>query len=396
MTLHFPDEVETNVLTIDATDPKSGTAEFKATAIRVEKLRRRSAASRARRGGRRLSGSASDSRASRPAAERDAVDAVLGDRRPRPGTARSAAATASPRAAATPPASQRHLLLPVLHEVQGRIGWISPAALGYVCRRLTIPPAEAYGVASFYALFALEPRPPTVAHVCTDIACMCRGGAELVAELERERRARPGEPTADGAATWLRSPCLGLCERAPAALVTRRRRGPRATHSIGAAPATAGVIGGPRPGRPPSRRRGWCRRSGRARRCGCCGGSAASTRTSLDSYRGAGGYAALRRAFELGPAGVIRELTDSKLLGRGGAAFPTGRKWEAVARNPVRPHYLVCNADESEPGTFKDRVVIENDPFALVEAMTIAGVRHRLRAGLPLPARRVPAGVASG
>jgi NADH-quinone oxidoreductase subunit F len=70
---------------------------------------------------------------------------------------------------------------------------------------------------------------------------------------------------------------------------------------------------------------------------------------------------------------VIRELTESKLLGRGGAAFPTGRKWDAVARNPVRPHYLVCNADESEPGTFKDRVVIENDPFALVEALTIAG-----------------------
>src|SRR5687767_5465351 len=67
------------------------------------------------------------------------------------------------------------------------------------------------------------------------------------------------------------------------------------------------------------------------------------------------------------------DLSDSKLVGRGGAAFPTGRKWEAVARNPVRPHYLVCNADESEPGTFKDRVLMEEDPFALVEAMTIAG-----------------------
>ena len=85
---------------------------------------------------------------------------------------------------------------------------------------------------------------------------------------------------------------------------------------------------------------------------------------SLDSYRAHGGYEALRRAFALGPMGVIREVTDSKLLGRGGAAFPTGRKWEAVARQPVRPHYLVCNADESEPGTFKDRVLMEHDPFA--------------------------------
>jgi NADH-quinone oxidoreductase subunit F len=95
--------------------------------------------------------------------------------------------------------------------------------------------------------------------------------------------------------------------------------------------------------------------------------------TSLDAYRAAGGYSALRRALELGPEGVIREVTDSKLVGRGGAAFPTGRKWDAVARNPVRPHYLICNADESEPGTFKDRVILEGDPFALVEAMTIAG-----------------------
>src|SRR5262249_7191233 len=96
--------------------------------------------------------------------------------------------------------------------------------------------------------------------------------------------------------------------------------------------------------------------------------------TSLDQYRAHGGYEALRRAFELGPEGVIREVTEAKLLGRGGAAFPTGRKWDAVARQPVRPHHLVCNADESEPGTFKDRVVMEGDPFSVVEAMTIAGI----------------------
>ena len=93
---------------------------------------------------------------------------------------------------------------------------------------------------------------------------------------------------------------------------------------------------------------------------------------SLDDYRAHGGYAALRRAFELGLEGVLREVTESRLVGRGGAAFPTGRKWDAVARAPVRPHYLVCNADESEPGTFKDRVLMEEDPFALIEAMTIA------------------------
>jgi NADH-quinone oxidoreductase subunit F len=94
---------------------------------------------------------------------------------------------------------------------------------------------------------------------------------------------------------------------------------------------------------------------------------------SLGSYRAAGGYEMLRRAVAAGPQAVIRDVKDAKLLGRGGAAFPTAIKWEAVATNPVRPHYVVCNADESEPGTFKDRVLMEEDPFALLEALTIMG-----------------------
>ena len=95
--------------------------------------------------------------------------------------------------------------------------------------------------------------------------------------------------------------------------------------------------------------------------------------SSIDDYRAHGGYEALRRAHALGPVGTIREITDARLMGRGGAAFPTGVKWKAVAEQPVRPHYFICNADESEPGTFKDRVVMEQDPFAVVEALTIAG-----------------------
>ena len=93
----------------------------------------------------------------------------------------------------------------------------------------------------------------------------------------------------------------------------------------------------------------------------------------LDAYRASGGYAALRRALELGSHGTIREVKDAGLTGRGGAAFPTAIKWKAVVEAPARPHYLVCNADESEPGTFKDRVLMEEDPFAVIEAMTIAG-----------------------
>ncbi|NBE55255.1 NADH-quinone oxidoreductase subunit NuoE family protein, partial [Streptomyces boluensis] len=117
---------------------------------------------------------------------------------------------------------RRDLLLPGLHAVNDRVGWISEGALDYLCRRLTVPPAEAYGVASFYAMFALRPRPATVVQVCTDLACAARGSAELCSEL-KSRLGAPGSP-ADGA-IWEESPCLGLCERAPAALVVRAGTG---------------------------------------------------------------------------------------------------------------------------------------------------------------------------
>jgi NADH-quinone oxidoreductase subunit F len=117
---------------------------------------------------------------------------------------------------------RRDLLLPGLHALNDRVGWISEGALDYLCRRLTVPPAEAYGVASFYAMFALKPRPRRVVHVCTDLACMARGAAALRAGLE-ERLGAPGSAV-DGA-TWQESPCLGLCERAPAALVIQAGSG---------------------------------------------------------------------------------------------------------------------------------------------------------------------------
>jgi NADH-quinone oxidoreductase subunit F len=275
---------------------------------------------------------------------------------------------------------ERHLLLPALHALQARVGWISEGGLGYVSRRLTVPPAEAYGVASFYAMLSMEPRPHGVVHVCDDIACRIAGAEALIEEVAAEI----GPERAD---RLVRSPCLGMCERAPAAL--RQAVGPAARDHV-LAPATAEGLGGllfervedeprrtapgvasaPQTGDPDAR-------AGLRllRRVGVVDPD------SLDDYRAQGGYEALRRAVELGPEGVIRELKDSKLLGRGGAAFPAGVKWEAVARQPARPHYFVGNADESEPGTFKDRVLMEHDPFALIEALTIAGLATGSEAG---------------
>ncbi len=95
--------------------------------------------------------------------------------------------------------------------------------------------------------------------------------------------------------------------------------------------------------------------------------------TSIDAYRETQGYEALGRAIELGPAGVLSELDESELRGRGGAAFPIGIKWRGVADAPGPLKYVIANGDESEPGTFKDRLLMEGDPFAVVEALTIAG-----------------------
>jgi NADH-quinone oxidoreductase subunit F len=274
--------------------------------------------------------------------------------------------------------ARRHLLLPALQAIQSRIGWLSEGALNYVCQRLTVPPADAYGVATFYALLSTVPRPRRVLHVCDDIACRCKGAAELCEQLERTvgpayHHGPEGDHVAFGEndAVWLRSPCLGLCDQAPAAFVTVAGAKPverlfghadlaglqrLAAGELAASLEPRGRL--PQAGDPSLRL---------LRRVDVI------DPTSLDEYRAHGGYESLRTALRLGPEGVIREVTDAKLMGRGGAAFPTGRKWEAVARQPVRPHYLICNADESEPGTFKDRVIMEGDPFSLIEAMTIAG-----------------------
>ncbi len=272
--------------------------------------------------------------------------------------------------------SRRSELLPALHAIQDRIGWISQPALNYISRRLAVPPAEAYGVATFYALFATKPRPPVVAHVCDDIACRI-AGAEAICDDLRRAVGPDGEAARDGQIGWVRSPCLGLCDLAPAAMITSAGERPSV---VSAGPVDAAGIMQRLDGVTITRSLAPARQTGQPglrllRRIGRVDPA------SLDEYRASGGYVALARALEMGSQGVIAEVTASGLMGRGGAAFPTGRKWAAVAVQPAQPHFLVCNADESEPGTFKDRVLLEGDPFAIVEAMTIAAFATRASLG---------------
>ena len=305
----------------------------------------------------------------------------------------------------------RHLLLPALHAIQKRIGWISPGALNYLASLLDVAPAEVYGVASFYGMFSLAPRPQVVAHVCDDIACLTRGADKLCAELE-SRLGAAGSHCAGGRAIWLRSQCLGLCERAPAVLVTsageQHRERVRAPASAEAVQALLDDAVQQRLLDEPDvldvqvsmPQRAQSSQSFPVRLLHRVGLSGAPT---LEAYQRLGGYRGLRKALELGPVETLRELSASKLLGRGGAAFPAATKWEALflqrprlQQEPGRRHYVICNADESEPGTFKDRILMEGDPFAVLEGLTIGGFVTGARQGYiylrgeyPLAAQRM-------
>ncbi len=283
--------------------------------------------------------------------------------------------------------THRDLLLPTLHAIQDRIGWISQSALNHACRRLTIPPADAYGVATFYALLSTVPRPAKVVHVCDDMTCRLAGAEQVCADLERTL-GPAGHPKPGADATWLRTPCIGQCERAPAAFFTVAGDPPI---RISTGPLDAAAILGhleqprdadqtglaahldtaPSPERLAALRQ-FIPQAGEH-------GLRLLTRvgrvdpTSLIDYLANGGYRALKEAILLGPERVIQEVITAEVLGRGGAAFPAGQKWAAARASTGYPKNIVCNADEAEPGTFKDRAILEEDPFALVETMTIAG-----------------------
>ena len=280
---------------------------------------------------------------------------------------------------------RRDLLLPVLHAIQSRIGWISPGAVNFVAERMNLPPAEVYGVASFYEMFSLSPRPPIVAHVCDDIACLAKGAEKLCGELQ-QTFGLPGKAVSQNS-TWLRVPCLGLCERAPAARLSAAGESlrekviaPASADSIQCAVREAEAQKLPiEPDVFNAKISAPQARSSQNRLLRHVGLADA---TSLEGYRKQHGFEALRRAMEIGPKKIVREVIDSGLLGRGGAAFPTGKKWEALLeQKDGRPHYVVCNADESEPGTFKDRILIEGDPFAILEGMIIAAIAVGARKG---------------
>ncbi len=245
----------------------------------------------------------------------------------------------------------RHLLLPALHALQREAGWISPGGLNFVGRTLGVPPAEAYGVATFYEMFRTEApaHELSVRHVCVDPICALAGAARLAENLRSQ-----GHATHEG-------PCLGQCERAPAVFIQGRREPDRVPDDEHGPDSLLVSVTAGSPDAPSLLRH----------MLDAPAGSAEAA--SMEAYRARGGGDALEAALRLGPDEVISQISSSGLSGRGGAAFPTGIKWRAVADGDG-PKHVVANIDESEPGTFKDRLLCERDPLAIIESITVAGL----------------------
>ena len=233
-------------------------------------------------------------------------------------------------------------LLPILHAFHNRDGYIGTRAIEAIGKELRIPLADLYGTVTFYHHFAREEDGLQRPRVCTGPVCCQRGALDLLESL-------------DGAEEM---PCAGRCDDPVPLLI-----GHETFVANGPSQTLQRRISSPLPVPNPGGREECVFAEIRSQ-----------DRASLDGYRGSGGYEALTQAVqEESPTQVIDLLKESKLAGRGGAGFPTGMKWQFVREAAGGPKSVVCNADEGEPGCFKDRALMDHDPFAVIEGMTLAG-----------------------
>lgn len=231
-------------------------------------------------------------------------------------------------------------LLPLLHAFHDRDGYLSEAAIEAVSEGMKIPLAELWGTVTFYHHFAREQPGKAAPRVCTGNVCCHRGGNELLASL------------ADEGATPM--PCAGRCDETVPVIWGDRVL-------VGTSKETLEHRATPLPAPNP----------GGIEEC-VFSEIRTPNRAQLEGYLASGGYEGLKKALAGTPEALLELITESKLAGRGGAGFPTGVKWKAVAEAPGDPKSIVCNADEGEPGCFKDRALMDHDPHAVIEGMILA------------------------
>lgn len=266
-------------------------------------------------------------------------------------------------------------LLPILHAVQDICGnWLPLEALQLVAKELDIPYGYLYGVMSFYSMFSVTPRGKYIIRLCESAPCHVMGADNIQEVLEQELGVKVGGTTSDGLFTLEHTACLGTCEVAPAMQInevvfgnlTKERvkeildnyRAGKTVDYRTLARTTNPPLAYPLP----------------PEEMVLFPNLDKVNPMSLDDYVARGGYESLKKAVtSMSQVEVINEVKTANIRGRGGAGFPAGLKWSFTQPSPITPKYIVCNADEGEPGTIKDRYIMEGDPHRVLEGMAIAG-----------------------
>ncbi|HVQ29242.1 MAG TPA: NADH-quinone oxidoreductase subunit NuoF [Vicinamibacteria bacterium] len=255
---------------------------------------------------------------------------------------------------------KRAALLPTLRLAQEQEGWLHRDALAYIAGLLDLSVAQVHDTASFYTMFRLQPEGKTIIEICTTLSCALGGADELLERTCKRLGIAPHGTTEDGKFTVKPVECLAACGGAPAVQVNGEWLEQANDADIDR------VLAGEKvyrkfdwPKSPDNQlflfKNVWKKDS-----------------RAIATYKAAGGYATLKKNLSLKPEEIIETVKKSGLRGRGGAGFPTGLKWSFLPKDNPKPRYLCVNADESEPGTYKDRVIIENDPHQLIEATVIS------------------------
>jgi NADH-quinone oxidoreductase subunit F len=266
---------------------------------------------------------------------------------------------------------KRSALIPMLMYAQDELGYISDEIIAELGRRLDLHTVQIEETLEYYSMLHRKPMGKNHVQICTNVACMLRGGNELLDRAKKRLEIGHKETTKDGIFSLEEVECIGACTGAPAMQVNydffENLTPAKFDHIIesldaGKHPTPEAVISGAvherAPGEIPVISKRW--------------GIADSQK--LDVALQHGGYKALEKALkQMNPEAIIDEVKKSSLRGRGGAGFPTGMKWSFVPKDSKKPKYVICNADESEPGTCKDRPLMEMDPHQLIEGMVIAG-----------------------
>ncbi|MFN2446440.1 MAG: NADH-quinone oxidoreductase subunit NuoF [Vicinamibacterales bacterium] len=284
------------------------------------------------------------------------------------------------------PEHRQSSILHALYLAQEQQGFITANAARHVADVLGCTTADVEDVVSYYVMFHRTPVGTFVLQVCTTLSCALAGAERVVEELEQKLGIRAGGTDPTGLFTIQKMECLGACDRAPVVMVNNelwhealtpraaptlvdrmRAQGTRALNgchlAIESRPESEWKDKTTTPVRPTS----------------MPDYEPVLTRyaftpngATLDHYlQNQDGYQGLRKALSMTPDQVIEETKKSGLRGRGGAGFPTGLKWQFVDKKSPKPKFMVCNADESEPGTFKDHLLMERNPHLLIEGCLI-------------------------